>query len=391
MTDRRQFITGIATVSTVGIAGCAEPEEEEETEPEEEAEAQDEGDESDTEQQQDADIDIQAIEAPDTVELGSTFDVDVTIVANQEGSVIVEAVDEEGEITDTGEQSVSLSPTLSFNPTTGEGTIRVRVETDSGGQEDATQFEIITPPEDWEKPLQEARESLGRFFDTFAAVGSESEDRTILDTTITDDYSIEGTGELAEADNQAQEALGEATGEQDIREDIRQLRREISFCQDLTDLQGDICEIWPLLEDDLESIQDESTPSEDIDGKYNDVDEHYEDVSEELDEFEPTIGELYGEKIAQIKGELDIVDRMINAITAIGSARENYDAEFYGTAFDRAQSARRDFGNIARDLDRENHYPPDDAINETFRNHVEEWQAEADKLEREAQDRETDY
>ena len=40
MADRRQFITGIAAVSTVGVAGCAdtEPEREEEPEPEREEE-----------------------------------------------------------------------------------------------------------------------------------------------------------------------------------------------------------------------------------------------------------------------------------------------------------------------------------------------------------------
>jgi len=60
MADRRQFITGIATVSTVGIAGCADTEEEgpeEETEseeegPEEETESEEEGPEEETESEE---------------------------------------------------------------------------------------------------------------------------------------------------------------------------------------------------------------------------------------------------------------------------------------------------------------------------------------------------
>jgi len=53
MADRRQFITGIAAVSTVGIAGCAEEQEttdtEEETEPEEEEGSEEEETEGKTE------------------------------------------------------------------------------------------------------------------------------------------------------------------------------------------------------------------------------------------------------------------------------------------------------------------------------------------------------
>ena len=58
MADRRQFITGIAAVSTVGIAGCAESEQEEE--PEEETESKEEETEEETGSEEEEEIEEEA-------------------------------------------------------------------------------------------------------------------------------------------------------------------------------------------------------------------------------------------------------------------------------------------------------------------------------------------
>lgn len=81
---------------------------------------------------------------------------------------------------------------------------------------------------------------------------------------------------------------------------------------------------------------------------------------------------------------------MINALTAIFSARNNFEAELYGTAFDRAQSARRDFERAVDDIDDEATYPPEDSVDETFRDHAAEWENEASEIENGASGRQTE-
>jgi hypothetical protein len=72
------------------------------------------------------------------------------------------------------------------------------------------------------------------------------------------------------------------------------------------------------------------------------------------------------------------------------SARNYFNEEFYGTAFDRAQSARRDFGIAVRDIENEGTYPPEDTIDSTFRDHAETWQSEASEIENESSGRQTE-
>ena len=81
---------------------------------------------------------------------------------------------------------------------------------------------------------------------------------------------------------------------------------------------------------------------------------------------------------------------MINAITAVFSARNNFEQGLYGTAFDRAQSARRDFDLAVRDIENGTNYPPENAVDKEFRDHAQEWKEEASRIEKEASNRETD-
>jgi len=68
----------------------------------------------------------------------------------------------------------------------------------------------------------------------------------------------------------------------------------------------------------------------------------------------------------------------------------NFEAELYGTAFDRAQSARRDFERAVDDIDDEATYPPEDSVDETFRDHAAEWENEASEIENGASGRQTE-
>jgi hypothetical protein len=77
MADRRQFITGIVAVSTIGIAGCAESEEEtDDAEGDEEAESEEETD--DTEGEEEAESEEETDDAEGDEEAESEEETDDT-------------------------------------------------------------------------------------------------------------------------------------------------------------------------------------------------------------------------------------------------------------------------------------------------------------------------
>ena len=396
MINRRKFTTGVATVGAAVIAGCAEEEtttetpDDAENESEPDTETSDDAEnESEPEKKEESDeIAIQSIDVTNSVELGSFFDVIVTVVVESEATVTGELLDNNAELedeetielSDTGEQSVEFSLIPGSLAATGEGSLRVVVETESTTREDSVTLELVTPPEDWERPFKNTQESVNRFFDAYAAVGSESEDRTILDTQITDGYDGQGKSDLRDADDSAWDAFSETDVGQnpDASERMRRLRNETDFLLQLADTQRELCDIWSLIEQELENFREDRDMNEDVDVQFSTVQSMYDDLSEEFEELDPVIGAEYEEKLEQIEAELDAVDLMINAFTAVFSARDYFDQEFFGTAFDRAQSARRDFDNVIRDMDRASHYPPEGETNDVFVEHVKEWKDEAD-------------
>jgi hypothetical protein len=400
MLDRREIMISLGGM--VAIAGCTssdqQPDTETPTDSNQTSGNDTEPESPDTDEPPTPSINITKISAPETAQQAERFDVTATITADVATTITGEAIavngetvaEESVEIDSDGEQTATLSLVVGSQAPTGNGTIRVRAINGSVTQEASTDIEIVRIPPDWKDPFDEAKAKLEQFLDTYAAVGSESDDATILDTTISDGYSGEGNPLLYDADNLAGEALEEVNRGTDAGQRITRLRDEVDFLNELYDLQSETCTIFPLLETELERFRNDRDRTFNVDDKYQTVSKTHQQVSDTLDGTNPVVGSNYEAKLDQIEAELEIVDLMITAIVAVFSARNNFNAEFYGTAFDRAQSARRDFGLAVRDIDDEGAYPPNDAIDTAFRDHAEAWQAEASKIENEAAGRETE-
>jgi hypothetical protein len=271
---------------------------------------------------------------------------------------------------------------------TGNGTIRVQATDGDVTQEASADIEIVRLPPDWEQPFEDAQRNIQRFFDAYAAVGSDNDDATILETTISDGYSNQGSGNLRTAEDEAWEAFSEASG--NARQRMDRLRDEVAFLKELQTLQSQACEIFSLFETELENFQNGDGLSGAVDTQYQTASSTHQQVADTLEGLDPVVGADYEAKVEQIGSELEIVDLMINAMTAVFSARSAFNEEIYGIAFDRAQSARRDFGLAVRDIENEGTYPPEDALDTTFRDHAETWQSEASEIENEASGRQTE-
>jgi hypothetical protein len=401
-TRRKALLTVGAVISVAGCSDASDTEGSSENESTNRSESQGETSTNETESdsgESPATIEIGNIETANTAEMGSYLDVTTTVTTDTETTVTVEIIDQNGEavgeastdINATNEQTVTLSAIPATTSATGNGSVRVQATSGSVSKEASSEVEIVAPPEGWEQPLEDTKTSIEQFLDKYAAIGSESGDSTILDVTISDPYADNNdTGDLFDAEDHASEARSEATGNDDAIQKTRRIRDEIRFLKELDDLQEAASDIWPLLQTELEGFRDDRNISGDLDPQYNTASDTHDTASTSLDEFNPIVGSNYEQKLTQIKAELDIVDRMINAITAVFSARNNFEQGFYGTAFDRAQSARRDFDLAVRDIEDESNYPPEDSIDEKFRDHAREWKEEANQIEEEASNRETE-
>ena len=397
MIDRRRIL--ISAGGIVAIAGCTggeqQPEEGETNNSTQSAGSDSESNTSEPDEPA-ANIEITSVSAPETVEQGELVDVTVTVTGDVIPTVTAEAVDVNGETIaedsieteDVGEQTVTLSLGLGAQVPTGNSTIRVRATNGTTTTESSADIEIVRIPPDWQDPFEEAKTNIEQFFSKYAAVGSESDDATILDTSISDGYSNEGSGNLQTAEDLAWEAFSEAEG--GARQRMDRLRDEVAFLMELRDLQSQTCTIFSLFETELERFRGDQPLSGEVDSQYQTVSDTHQQVSNTLEGLDPVVGADYEAKLDQIEGELEIVDLMINAMSAVFSSRNFFNEEFYGTAFDRAQSARRDFGLAARDIGDEGTYPPNDAIDTPFRDHAEMWQAEASEIENKSSGRQTE-
>jgi hypothetical protein len=403
-TRRKALLTLGAAVSVAGCTDTSDTADSSETGESNESELQKETNNKETESDTNstnspATIEISSIDAANTAEMGSYLDVTTTVTTDSDTTVTVEITDQSGEsvgedsteINATGEQTVTLSAIPATTSATGNGSVRVQATSGSVSKEVSTKVEIVAPPEGWEQPLENTKRSIEQFLEKYAAIGSESDDSTILDVTISDPYADNNdTSDLFDAEDHAREARDEATGNDNAIQKTRRIRDEIRFLKELDDLQQASSDIWPLLQTELEEFREGRDISGDIDPQYSTASDTHETVSTSLEELNPIVGSSYEQKLIQIEAELDIVDRMINAITAVFSAQNNLEQEFYGTAFDRAQSARRDFDLAVRDIEDETNYPPEDDIDEEFRDHAQEWKEEASRIEKEASNRETE-
>ena len=383
--NRRKLLLSAGAATSLVTAGCTDtssPSEDTETN-ENEAPGESENNESDSDvNSSEPTIEITTIQAPETIIKGSDFDVTTTITTDTEATLIVEAMDKNGEsvaeqdmqLNETGEQSITLSSSPSRQAALGNGSIRVQVTSGSITEQSTSQVTITA---DWQEAFSDAKENLGQFLSEFAAVSSIDKP-TILDTTISVDYTNGGRELLTDAEDLIFEALdGVPDSNDSFRNKIQRLRSEIGVARDMSSLQGNLSDIFSESQDKLDS---ESTIPPDVD-RINEAESEQGDFYAKVLELNPIVGSRYEDKAEQFESELESVDDVFTGIRELTTARNVLDDESYDAAFNSARSAKSTFETVVGDINSSESYPPTDRVDQTFVDHVEEWESAANEVQ----------
>ena len=383
--NRRKLLLSVGAITTVVTAGCTDTSSQGENTETNETETPDEpqSNESDSDiNSSEPTIEITTIQAPETITKGSNFDVTTTITTDTEATLIFEALDKNGEsvakqdiqLNETGEQSITLSLSLSRRAALGNGSTRVRVTSGSVTEVSTSQVTITA---DWQEAFTDAKENLEQFLSEFAAVSSVDEP-TILDTTISVDYTNEGRELLTDAEDSAFEALGGVPdSNSSFRNKVQRLRSEIGVARDMSSLQGNLSDIFSESQDKLDS---ESTIPPDVD-RINEAESEQGDFYAKVLELNPIVGSRYEDKAEQFESELESVDDVFTGIRELTTARNVLDDESYDAAFNSARSAKSTFETVVGDINSSESYPPTDRVDQTFVDHVEEWESAANEVQ----------
>lgn len=351
--------------------------------------------EPDIEERPDANLEIVRVDAPTIARQFSQLEVTVTLVGNVEAVATVsvsllnlanETVARETiRTTISGEETITASLPVTEEISDEETTIHVEAASEAVSDEASTSITITTPNPDWQDPFEAAAESITAFLDDLAAAGSDAENRTILDTTITDEYRGYGMREyLAAAEQQAIEAYNETNHGTAARARMHRLRDEVKLLESLRTCQRETCETFSELEDELQRFKTGDNLSGAVSSQSRIAQHELRELSGLVSEANPVIGSEYESKVAQIDGELELIGRIVDSLTTIFIARNQLDSDMPDSAFDYAQSASHDFEDILRDIQIEDTYPPVHSSDDDLAAHVEEWQQEAVEIERQA-------
>jgi len=386
--NRRKLLLSAGAATSLVTAGCTDtssPSEDTETN-ENEAPGESENNESDSDvNSSEPTIEITTIQAPETIIKGSDFDVTTTITTDTEATLIVEAMDKNGEsvaeqdmqLNETGEQSITLSSSPSRQAALGNGSIRVQVTSGSITEQSTSQVTITA---DWQEAFSDAKENLGQFLSEFAAVSSIDKP-TILDTTISVDYTNGGRELLTDAEDLIFEALdGVPDSNDSFRNKIQRLRSEIGVARDMSSLQGNLSYIFSESQDKLDS---ESTIPPDVD-RINEAESEQGDFYAKVLDLNPIVGSRYEDKAEQFESELESVDDVFTGIRELTTARNVLDDESYDAAFNSARSAKSTFETVVGDINSSESYPPTDRVDQTFVDHVEKWESTANEIQLDA-------
>jgi len=238
----------------------------------------------------------------------------------------------------------------------------------------------VTITADWQEAFTDAKENLEQFLSEFAAVSSVDEP-TILDTTISVDYTNEGRELLTDAEDSAFEALGGVPdSNSSFRNKVQRLRSEIGVARDMSSLQGNLSYIFSESQDKLDS---ESTIPPDVD-RINEAESEQGDFYAKVLDLNPIVGSRYEDKAEQFESELESVDDVFTGIRELTTARNVLDDESYDAAFNSARSAKSTFETVVGDINSSESYPPTDRVDQTFVDHVEKWESTANEIQLDA-------
>jgi len=329
-----------------------------------------------------ATIEITAVEVPESIVKGSDFDIVTTISTDTSVTLTLEAFDANDEsiaeqstqINQTGEQSITLSTSVSRQAALGEGSVRVRATGGSVTRESTSQITITA---DWQVAFTDAKENVEEFLAEFTAVSSVDEP-TILDTNVSADYTNEGRSLLTDAEDLAFDALeGVPDSNNSFRNKAQRLRSEIGVARDMSTLQEQLSDIFSEAQGQLDS-DSYSRPNND---RVSETESQRSEFSATVSDLNPVVGSRYEAKSEQFESELESMDSVFSGIRELATAQNALDRENYDTAFSSAQSAKSTFETVVEEINSPESYPPTDRVDQTFVELVEELESTANDMQ----------
>jgi hypothetical protein len=280
-------------------------------------------------------------------------------------------------------KDVTIELSIPNDAIPGEGTARVVVQAGNISDQSTIPVTISEVIPEWKKPFNVATKRVKKYLNDFAAEGSEAEDRTILDTTISSGFGSAGTFVLSEADEAAFNALEEVDGgNQNARGQIQRLRSEISMLRELDNTQESVCELFPQVQDGR------------ITGSYFEtvepVRKKQKQLSKSISNLNPIVGTLYKKKVTQMDEEINAVNNMIAPIEDFRSAQDSYDSQSYGAAANQAQVVQSQIQSVINDINTPTAYPPTDSVDEDFVSAIESWETKALNLQQKAAEKQSE-
>jgi len=327
-----------------------------------------------------AEISIVNVATPESITKGSDFEITTTINTDTNVTLSAEVIDKNGNIiaedsthiNQTGEQVITLSP--GREAALGNGSIQVQA---TDGSVIERSLSRVTVTADWQEAFINAKDNLEQFLSEFAAV-SPIDEPTILDTTISTDYTDEGRSLLTEAEDLSFEALeGVPDSNNSFRNKIQRLRSEVGAARKMSTLQGQVFNVFSNNQDRLDS---DSYPRVEL----NQLDEQESQQSEfavTVSDLNPVVGSRYEKKAEQFESELESMDNILAATREVSTAQDALDDDRYDTAFTSAKEAKSMFETVIENTNKPEAYPPIDRIDESFVDHVKEWKSAANEIQ----------
>lgn len=327
-----------------------------------------------------AEISIVNVATPESITKGSDFEITTTINTDTNVTLSAEVIDKNDNIiaedsthiNQTGEQVITLSP--SREAALGNGSIQVQATDGSVIERSSSR---VTVTADWQEAFINAKDNLEQFLSEFAAV-SPIDEPTILDTTISTDYTNEGRSLLTEAEDLSFEALeGVPDSNNSFRNKIQRLRSEVGAARKMSTLQGQVFNVFSNNQDRLDS---DSYPRVEL----NQLDEQESQQSEfavTVSDLNPVVGSRYEKKAEQFESELESMDNILAATREVSTAQDALDDDRYDTAFTSAKEAKSMFETVIENTNKPEAYPPIDRIDESFVDHVKEWKSAANEIQ----------
>lgn len=75
------------------------------------------------------------------------------------------------------------------------------------------------------------------------------------------------------------------------------------------------------------------------------------------------------------------MDKVLNGLRELTNAQSSLDRENYDTAFSNAKLAKSTFETVLENINDPEAYPPAGRVDQSFINHVEQWESEANEVQ----------